>query len=208
MYIREACVETLEQALQAEKLGADRIELCSRLDLDGLTPEYETLAAAQSQLSIPIRAMIRPRAGNFTYVAHEIDTMKIAIDFCKSLGVEGVVFGLLTIQNGLDISLTTELIAHARPMKTTFHRAIEGTEDIRQEVHRLIQETTIDAILTSGGKDTPLESESILLDLIRICKERELIVCGKITQENLPEIAGQIPSKAYHGKKIVGDLVG
>ena len=43
MLIKEACVETVEQAIKAEKNGADQIELCSRLDLDGLTPDFDVI---------------------------------------------------------------------------------------------------------------------------------------------------------------------
>ena len=207
MYIKEACVETMEQALTAERLGADRLELCARLDLDGLTPDRKIIVMVKEKLSIPIRVMIRPRAGGFIYNQQELASMMEAIDYCKSVKVEGVVFGVLTSNDEVDITLTQQLISQARPLKTTFHRAIETVENMLQETRRLILETTIDSILTSGGKATPLESENTLRDLIHICRERELIVCGKITNRNLPAIDAKIGSRAYHGKRIVGDLV-
>ncbi len=40
--IKEACVETFKEALLAEQNGADRIELCSDLANDGLTPPVES----------------------------------------------------------------------------------------------------------------------------------------------------------------------
>ena len=68
-FIKEACVENLDQALKAEAKGADRIELCTHLDLEGLTPSRELIVEASQQLNIPLRIMIRPRGGNFLYSA-------------------------------------------------------------------------------------------------------------------------------------------
>ena len=70
--VKESCVESLSEALKAEQNGADRIELCSRLDLGGLTPNRELIRHVSSRLSIPIKVMIRPRAGNFIYNAFEL----------------------------------------------------------------------------------------------------------------------------------------
>ena len=63
--IKEACVESLEQAIVAEERKADRVELCSRLDLDGLTPDRNKIERTMNLLSIPVKVMIRPKCGNF-----------------------------------------------------------------------------------------------------------------------------------------------
>ena len=67
MLIKEACVETVEQAIKAEKNGADQIELCSRLDLDGLTPDFDVIRKVLSLIKIPVKVMIRCRSGNFYF---------------------------------------------------------------------------------------------------------------------------------------------
>jgi len=81
--IKEACVETLGEALSAELNGADRIELCSRLDLDGLTPDTDLIQKTISSLSILVKAMIRPRGGNFVYTENELISMESEIDQLK-----------------------------------------------------------------------------------------------------------------------------
>ena len=91
--LKEVCVETLQEAVLAEKLGANRIELCSDLHLDGLTPSFELMKQACSVLKIPVMVMIRPRAGNFVYAQEEISRMKSEIDLAKEAGAAGVVFG-------------------------------------------------------------------------------------------------------------------
>ena len=77
--ILEACVETFEEALKAESLGAHRIELCDDLKVGGITPSYALLDSVMKQLKIPVMVMIRPRGGNFVHTASEIKVMKQSI---------------------------------------------------------------------------------------------------------------------------------
>ena len=104
--IKEACVETFEEALLAEKQGANRIELCSDLANDGLTPTFDLMKKACSELKIPVMVMIRPRAGNFIYSKDEIVHMKTDIDLAKKARAAGIVFGLLTPENKIDVEKT------------------------------------------------------------------------------------------------------
>ena len=93
--IKEACVESTDQAVNAERNGADRIELCRNLDQDGLTPEIDVIKNTMKSVNIPVKVMIRPRPGNFIYSHNEIKTMEQDIDLCKKLNVPGVVIGIL-----------------------------------------------------------------------------------------------------------------
>ena len=101
--IKEVCVDSLDDAINAEKNGANRIELCGRLDLDGLTPSKDLIKSAFSILKIPIRVMIRPKHPSFVYSEDEISTMIDDIKFCKNLGLDGVVFGCLDEEYNFEI---------------------------------------------------------------------------------------------------------
>ena len=90
--IKEACVETFEEAVSAAKKGADRIELCADLQLDGLTPSFELMQRTCSTLKIPVMVMIRPRGGGFVYSEEEINQMKTDIDKAKKAGVVAAQF--------------------------------------------------------------------------------------------------------------------
>ena len=205
--ILEACVEGLDQALKAAQLGADRIELCSRLDLDGLTPDPNIIRQARKRIDIPIRVMIRPRAGDFNYTSEEIAQMKQAIAFCREQEVEGVVFGVLDKDQEIDLVITRELIDSAGSLKTIFHRAIESTSSISTSIGLLYQQTSIDAVLVSGtGGGKAIDHAEEFKNLIRLFKERELVVCGKVTEDNLEDVHQAIGARSYHGKLIVGDL--
>jgi len=71
----EVAVESVEQALKAQSLGAHRIELCSALASGGLTPSHGTIRQTVDVITLPIHVMIRPRAGGFTYGPQEIKVM-------------------------------------------------------------------------------------------------------------------------------------
>ncbi len=124
-YLKEACIETLREAKVAEQLGADRLEYCSSLDLDGLTPLYEDIILAKKDISIPLMVMIRPRDGDFEYNEEEFEAMKSEIKAFKEIGVQGVVFGIL-VGKEIDINRTRILAELASPMEVCFHKAIDG----------------------------------------------------------------------------------
>ncbi len=206
-YEIEVCVDSLEQALAAEKQGATRLELCSRLDLDGLTPDQGFIQAALAQLNIPIHVMIRPRAGDFTYTPSEIAQMEADILFCKNNGVPGVVFGALNPQAELDLPLITHLANLAKPMNVVIHKAIDQTANPLEEFKKLVALGVVDFVLTSGGYPTAAAGLSILKDMINAAKGNpRVIVAGKVTQANVADLHQKIQSLDYHGRLIVGSL--
>ncbi len=160
--IFEACVETLEDALVAEKRGANRIELCSALDQDGLTPSAELTDQCLQHLSIPVMAMVRPRGGNFVYTEEEIIEMEQEIAFFKQIGVAGVVFGLLTDEGAIDTINTQRLASLAFPLEVTFHKAIDYTADLMKSFQQLNTIDGITRVLTSGGMDTAWNGRWVL----------------------------------------------
>ena len=202
--IFEACVETLEEALAAEKHGANRIELCSELIQDGLTPSPELTRQCIQNLSIPIMAMVRPRGGNFVYSEEEIRQMESEIEFFKQAGVAGVVFGLLTPENAIDLKNTARLAKLAAPLNVTFHKAIDFTTNILNSFQELNSIDGITRVLTSGGKDTAWNGREVLKQMQTLSGRRiKIIAAGKITPENRHQIAEFTGVSEMHGKRIV-----
>lgn len=203
--IKEACVENISEAIEAERNGADRVELCENLAVGGTTPSYGTIKYCKRNLNIPFMAMIRPRGGNFVYSDLELEIMKEDIQVCKLLGADGVVFGLLTNENKIDIEKTRALVEYARPMQVTFHKAFDEVEDPVQELEKLI-DCGVDRILTSGTKATAAEGKDILNELIVAAKGRvKIIVAGKVLKDNLAELKKNINATEFHGRRIVFD---
>ena len=205
--IKEACVETFEEAILAEKKGADRVELCSRLDLDGLTPERKIVEKVLGALSIPIKIMIRPRGGNFSYNDQELNRMKEDILFCKDLNVQGVVFGLLDQNKTIDMENMKYLSDTADDLDITFHKAIDHTDSIIHEIDRLSAIGSISSILTSGGAYNAHAGSSLLKKAVEKYQDIITIIpAGSITKNNIHELHQIIGAKEYHGRKIIGDL--
>jgi copper homeostasis protein len=203
-YLTEACVEDLASAVYADRHGAGRLELCADLQHDGLTPSLELAASVLSAVSIPVRVMIRSRAGDFHYTAAEIEGMAGEIEKFKSLPVDGFVFGALDRENNVDIPATKMLVEAARPFHVTFHKAIDLTPDPVASAVLLSRLEGISGILTSGGAPTAEEGADVLRAMVQAVRGKvEIIACGKITAENLPVLHRHIQAPAYHGRRIV-----
>lgn len=202
--IFEACVETLDDALAAEKRGANRIELCSALDQDGLTPSPELTMQCVQNLSVPVMAMVRPRGGHFVYSEDEIRQMESEIGFFRQSGVAGVVFGLLTEDGAVDVESTRRLTKLAFPLEVTFHKAIDYSNDILKAFQELNAIDGITRVLTSGGMDTAWNGRHILKQLQELPGRRiRIIAAGKVLPENRALIAEFTGVAELHGKRIV-----
>ena len=205
--IKEACVETFEEAVLAEQRGANRIELCSALHLDGLTPSVELMQKACATLKIPVMVMIRPKAGNFVYSENDILQMEAEIDQAKKAGAAGVVFGLLTPENKIDEANTRRLANYAQPLPVTFHKAIDALDDPVEGAQTLKNIKGIRRILTSGGKPTALEGQATIREMMNATEGKiTILAAGKVLESNLEEIQKVTGSKEFHGRRIVGEL--
>ncbi len=201
--IREKCIGSFLEAIEAQELGAERVELCDNLTEGGTTPSYGTIKIVVEKLNIPTFVIIRPRGGDFYYTPEEIEIMKEDIKVCKNLGVKGVVIGALNRDNTINYEAIQDMITLAKPMSVTFHKAIDELKDPVSEVKKLAK-IGVNRILTSGTKETALEGKEILKKMIKEAgDEIIIIVAGKVTKENLDKISTLIPTKEYHGKKIV-----
>jgi len=175
--IVEVCANSYESALNAEKAGADRIELCSELAVGGITPSHGLLQKATKELSIPIHVLIRPRAGDFTFSEAEFDIMKRDIEYCKELGCNGIVSGVLYDNNTIDIERTRELVELTKPLSFTFHRAFDWVGNPLQAITQL---TAIDVhrILTSGQESSAEKGLETLKKMKAIAGEKMIILPG------------------------------
>ena len=194
----EICVDSVESAVIAQEAGADRIELCSCLDVGGLTPSLGAITLAKSVLEIPIHVLIRPRMGDFCYSDLEFQQMLRDLRLAKDTKTEGVVFGILTPDGKVDIYRTALLLEAARPLRVTFHRAFDFCVDPFQALEDLIS-LGVDRILTSGQKNTALEGAPLLKELIEKADNRVIIMPGSgINSQNLPSLIKDTGAREYH----------
>mgnify|MGYP001299121072 FL=1 len=205
--IKEVCVDNITDAINAIKFGADRIEFCSKLDEDGLTPRTEDLISIKKIVSCPIRVMVRPHSKSFIYSEQDLDEMKKTINLCKEHSFDGVVFGCLDKNMELDIKKIKYLTDLSKPLNVIIHKAIDLTSSPLNSLKQLLEIKQINGVLSSGGADTAEHGLDNLKKMIAISPtDFEIISAGKITNKNIDHLHEKIQGKFYHGKKIVGKL--
>jgi copper homeostasis protein len=184
----EVCVDSIESALAAEEGGADRVELCSDLLEGGLTPSYGMLKAARAVVGIKVMAMVRPRGGDFCYSDAEFRVMHHDVGMAKDLGADGIVLGLLTPDGTVDAGRTEQLIALARPLPVTFHRAYDMTRNPFDALNTLIA-LGVDRVLTSGQEPTVWDGVDLIAELVRRAGPTIIVMPGGgITDRNIGRI--------------------
>lgn len=173
----EICVNSYQSALNTQKAGADRIELCSELSVGGVTPSYALLKKVATKITIPTNVLIRPRSGNFCYSDDEFQLMKENIKLCKELGFNGIVSGILNADNSIDIERTKELIELSKPLSFTFHRAFDCVKNPTKSLQQLI-DLKVDRILTSGLNEKAEKGIKLLIELQKTAKDKLIILPG------------------------------
>ena len=203
----ECCVESLSEALIAEKRGADQLELCSDLANDGLTPDTVLTEKILETISIPLKVMIRHRKGDFFYNKSDISIIKNQINSMKLIGIKHIVFGSLTHLNRINLEQIKMVSELAYPMNITYHKAIDLSENFFEDAELLLQFKNVKSLLTSGQSPT---AEKGYLTLKRLLadfgKNIKIISAGNITDKNLNKIHNMIRGRYYHGRKILGEL--
>lgn len=198
-FLFELCVETLNAALAAERGGADRIELCARLDLSGITPDKRLITATLKALSIPVHVLVRPRGGNFVYSAEEFDQMRQQVGWVKEAGAAGVALGVLLANGCVDVERSRELTELAHPMKVTFHRAVDETPDLGAALEAVIS-IGADCLLTSGGAPNVLAGTDQLEKLVRQAGSRiQIMAGGGLELASMGEVLDRTGVRCLHG---------
>lgn len=196
--ILEVCVDSFKSLMTAQKAGADRIELCSALDLGGLTPSYGLMSQAREVEGLEIFAMVRPRPGDFVYAEEEFETMKRDVAIIKEMGFHGIVAGFLHRDGRIDLEKTRELLEEAKPLKFVFHRAFDEAKNPERDVESLIDLGVI-RILTSGQRESALEGADCIRTLEERYGKRITIMPGAgIHGDNIEELHKKVQCAAYH----------
>jgi copper homeostasis protein len=197
--IFELCAETIQACVAARDGGADRIELCSALIEDGLTPSHSLLQMAIAKSGLPVHVLVRPRGGGFVYSRDEIAVMEHDIAHMRHLGAAGVVLGVLKSDRTVDVEATGRLVELARPMAVTFHRAFDSAPVLDEALEDVI-ETGCDRVLTSGGRASVMEGAQVLAKLVTLARGRiEIAVGGGLRLNNAAELARVTGATHFHG---------
>ncbi len=199
MVLLEVCVDSLEALALAQTRGAGRIELCARLDLDGLSPTAEVLERALEIARVPVFVMVRPSPGTFVVSHADRATMRREIEAVKRAGAGGVVLGAITECGDVDAALVRELVAVARPLQVTFHRAFDRVRDRTRALDALL-ELGIDRVLTSGGAPDAESGIPALKELVERARRRIIVMAGgRVRAHNAARIVRETGVFEIHG---------
>ena len=206
MAILEICAGSVESAIAARDGGAQRIELCSALEIGGVTPSAGIIAKARKVEGLTLNVIIRPRGGDFLYNEYEIACMEEDIRTCRRLGVDGIVIGALTAEGDIDTDTCKRLIASAEGMGVTFHRAFDMCRNPQKALETLI-EIGCHRVLTSGQAATAEAGIPLLAKLVEQAAGRIIIMpgCG-VSSKNAAHILQATGAKEIHAsaRKSVG----
>lgn len=194
----EVCVDNANGLAAAVDGGTDRIELCSSLELGGLTPSYGLMKLA-AKAPLPVHCMIRPRGGDFTYTEADLGQMLHDIDMARDLGLTGVVFGALADDGKLDSVFLDRLVRRADGLDLTLHRAFDCCgPDFDRAIDTAI-DLGFDRILTSGGEKTALEGLPALERIFNKAGNRIIVMPGSgLNMSNVGKLVATLPVREVH----------
>ena len=184
----EVCCGSVEDVLQAERGGADRVELNACLFHGGLTPSIGALIAARQLSHLPIMAMVRPRQGGFCYTDAEYRTALADAEALLAHGADGLVFGFLNADGTLDVARTRELVRLAGDKAKVFHRAIDVVPDWKRTLEQLI-ELGVDRVLTSGQAPDAWYGAEVIREMVAFAQGAiQILPGGGVSLRNLDRI--------------------
>lgn len=204
-YVLEACVDSVESAIQAKAGGATRLELCSNLIIGGTTPEYELFEQVKEAAGLETRILMRPRFGDFLYSSYEISRMAEQIGRFREKGADGVVIGVLTREGNLDLEAMKILMKEAEGMKVTLHRAFDVCRDPLAAFQEA-KELGIHTILTSGQEANCLQGKELIRKLLEMAgKDVEILVGAGVNGDVIRNFVQDTSARSFHmsGKEVL-----
>ena len=213
-YTLEVCVDSTASALAAKRGGADRLELCADLIIGGTTPSLALLRQVKAETGLPVRALLRPRFGDFCYDRYELARMEESAAELVAAGADGIVTGVLTPEGDLDVDALQPIYAAARsaaqtahrPVVCTLHRAFDVCRDPFAALEAAKALLGVTTILTSGQAASAPAGSALLQQLVKAAgDEMEILVGAGVSASNIPALAAQTGARAFHlsGKQVL-----
>lgn len=204
--ILEACVDSVESAVAAERGGAGRLELCANLIIGGTTPSLALFSAVREAVDIPVNVLIRPRFGDFLYTDSEYEVMCRDIKEFAQRGANAVVIGALHPDGTLDREKMAGMVAASRGLRVTMHRAFDVCRDPAQTLEEAVS-LGVDTILTSGQQANAWEGRACIGRMLEQAGSRaDILIGGGVNAQMIREMRRELPgARCFHlsGKKVL-----
>lgn len=195
----EICTPSRLSAVAAKEGGAKRIELCSNLEVGGLTPTDEDIVYCVQTLGLRTHVLVRPRAGNFLYTADEMAEIERTVMRCRQLGAAAVVVGFLTPDGKVDLGLTRRIVQLAAPMEVTFHRAFDEALQDPIEALQAVMEAGCHRLLTSGQAPTAPQGAAVIKRLVDHSSCLKILAGSGVTPDNVRQLIAATGVTEVHG---------
>ncbi|GAB3352719.1 copper homeostasis protein CutC [Lysobacter tyrosinilyticus] len=194
----EVAANSVASAMAAQEGGAGRVELCTALELGGLTPSHAQIALARERLRIPLYVLVRPRAGDFVYDDDECATMLRDIEACVAMGCDGVVLGMLDVDGNVDRPRCATLLSAAQGLGVTFHRAIDVSRDPLQSLEDAIS-LGCERVLSSGAEPSAPQGAGLLHEMVLRAAGRISVMPGAgIEAGNIAALRASTGAREFH----------
>ena len=196
----EAAVETVEQAVAAERVGVDRLELCADLDDGGVTPTFAVIKAVVAATSLRVQVMVRPRPGDFQFSYDEVSLMRKDIRLIREVRRTAIVTGVVDDAGDINLPALRRLLSAAEGCAVTFHRAID-TVTARLAALDELAKLRVQRVLTSGGGRSAMEGIEQLSEMIKRAANRiTIIAAGGIRAHNVREVIERTGVREIHAR--------
>lgn len=178
----EVIVTSVEEALEAQAGGADRLELLANPEHAGLTPSLEVVRAVVEAVSLPVRVMLRHFPSMTLSGPAELTNLQQRAAEFAQFRVDGLVAGF--VRSGqIDEQALRKISATVPQTRLTFHRAFERVADPVRALTVLKQFPQVDRLLTAAGTGEWQQRLTTLSDLQRVAAPeiRIIFAAGKNT---------------------------
>lgn len=206
MLLVEPLLENYPQLPAAVEAGAKRVALADNLAVGGTTISKGVMGEAvryAHEHQVTLDVVIAPRGGHSPYDDVEIKMMEADLLEAQQLGVDGAIFGALTLQHQLDQEALSPLIAAAGGMTLTFSTAFDQIrpQDRGVAVDWLAGQG-FDHVLSTGlANEDRLEDWTMtkrLTDSVGLT-----LVPAGVTANEVKQIADQLGTNLFYGKKVL-----
>ncbi len=198
----ELIIQNKQDAIQAEKLGADRLELVSAMKEGGLTPSYGTIKQVLESVTIPVQIMVRPHGYHFCYSEDDFQVICEDIRMIVELGGKRIVFGALHKNGTVNEVMLREIIRQFPYIDITFHRAFDEVQSQEAAYHTLLKyKQHVRRILTSGGELTCEKGKEQLAKLVKLSNVEHgpsIMPGSGLSPENIADIHQSVGAEQYH----------
>lgn len=198
----EFIVENKVDAIEAEKLGATRLELVSAISEGGLTPSYGTLKETVGSVSIPLNVVIRPYGYHYFYDENDMKVILEDINQYVSLGGDSIVFGALNKNKTINEEALQQIIKAHPDIIITFHGAIDYSVSVLESYKILCKyKDNVQYIVTAGGKEDGILGAPNLREMVKLQRKLDgpkVMPAVGLRLDNIKKVHDIVQADLYH----------